>query len=285
MQRMTRALVSAFSRRSRLLCTTLWIAGGVAGIAQQPAASAPQTAEQIMSRVAAMNEQRASKLESYTSIRAYHLESHGLVSKTADMVIRADYRAPDQKQFTIVSESGSGSVRNRVFRRLLHAELESMQPANQQQSALTAENYVFQLVSEEETGDGDFFVIEAQPRNKNQFLFAGRIWVDARDFAVTKVEGQPAVNPSWWTLRTDFTRAYQRVGEFWLPESNSSITKVRMFGTATLTINYREYQITQTGDETNAPVTASVRGDGLPAAEQLSLSKSDLQIDSPSGPR
>src|SRR5579864_6041883 len=45
---------------------------------------------------------------------------------------------------------------------------------------------------------------------------------------------------------TDFTRSYQKLGSFWLPESNESETKVRILGSAVLTIKYREYQITQT---------------------------------------
>ena len=53
------------------------------------------------------------------------------------------------------------------------------------------------------------------------------------------------MNPSWWTLKTDFKRSYQKVGGFWLPESNESETRVRIFGTAVLTIHYGEYQITE----------------------------------------
>ena len=67
--------------------------------------------------------------------------------------------------------------------------------------------------------------------------------MDAKDFAITRVEGEPAVNPSWWTLKTDFKRSYQKINDFWLPESNESETKVRVFGTAVLTIQYQEYQI------------------------------------------
>lgn len=244
-----------------------------------------------MARLAAMNEQRSQRLESYTSLRTYHLEAHGLVSKSADMVVRADYRAPDQKEFTIISESGSGSVHTHVFRRLLQAELESMQAANQQESALTPENYSFRLLGEESNGDDDIFVLEAKPRHKNRFLFAGRIWVDAHDFAVTKVEGQPAVNPSWWTERTDFTRSYQRVGEFWLPASNSSVTRVRVFGTATLTITYRDYQIAHSDKEATTPSRASAGRYDAPVGEPISIDRSDLQIqlqgpaDSPFDPR
>jgi hypothetical protein len=40
-----------------------------------------------------------------------------------------------------------------------------------------------------------------------------------------------------WTVKTDFKRSYYKIGEFWLPESNESETKVRMFGTAVLSID------------------------------------------------
>jgi hypothetical protein len=163
------------------------------------------------------------------------------------MVIRADYYSPNTKKFTILSESGSGTVRQKVFKKLLEAEQESMSEENQQRTAMTPENYAFQLLDYQKTDAGEFYVLDAEPRIKNKFLFRGRIWVDAKDFAITRVEGQPAVNPSWWTVRTDFKRSYQKIGDVWLPESNESETKVRIFGTAFLTIEYRDYQITPTG--------------------------------------
>lgn len=221
-------------------------------VAQQLTVSAPLTADQVINHVAEMNEVRAKALESYSSLRSYHLECHCLSHKTADMVVRADYQAPNKKVFTIVSESGSGTVRNRAFKKLLEAEQESMREENQQRSAIVQENYTFQLSDYQKTDKGEFYVLEAQPRTKNKFLFRGRIWVDAKDFAITRVEGEPAVNPSWWTVKTDFKRSYQKIGDFWLPESNESETKLRVFGTAVLSIEYHDYQITQAGRGTVA---------------------------------
>ena len=212
---------------------------------QQAVVSQPLAADEVMERVVAMNEVRAKALENYSSLRSYHFECHCLSHKKADMVVRADYRAPNKKEFTIVSESGSGTVRKRVFKKLLEAEQESMREEDQQRSAITPENYTFQLSDYKKTDTDEFYVLEAKPLTKNKFLFRGRIWVSAKDFAITRVEGEPAVNPSWWTLKTDFKRSYQKVGDFWLPESNESETKVRIFGTAFLTINYGEYQITE----------------------------------------
>ena len=225
---------------------------GVPAAAQQANVSAPLTADQVMERVGEKNEVRAKALASYSSIRSYHLDCHCLSHKKADMVVRTDYQAPNKKEFTIVSQSGSGTVRDRVFKKLLEAEQESMRDENQQRSAITPENYTFEVTDYQKTDSDEFYVLDAQPRSKNKFLFRGRIWVNAKDFAITRVEGQPAVNPSWWTVRTDFKRSYQKIGDFWLPESNESETKVRIFGTAVLSIEYRDYRITQSGGGTIA---------------------------------
>jgi outer membrane lipoprotein-sorting protein len=217
-------------------------------VAQESNVIAPLSAEEVMERVLTMNELRAKALENYSSIRSYHLECHCLSHKKADMVVRADYHAPNKKEFTILSESGSGTVRDKVFKKLLEAEQESLREENQKRSAINLENYTFQISDYQKTDTDEFYVLAAQPRNKNKFLFRGRIWVEAKDFAITRVEGQPAVNPSWWTLKTDFKRRYEKVGDFWLPVSNDSETKVRIFGTAILTISYSDYQITRVPD-------------------------------------
>jgi hypothetical protein len=217
---------------------------GFPAVAQQANVSAPLSADELMGRVVQMNEARAKALESYSSVRSYHLECHCLSHKKADMVVRTDYQAPDKKEFTIVSESGSGTVRDRVFKKLLEAEQESMRDENQKRSAITPENYAFQISDYQKSDAEEFYVLDAQPRSKNKFLFRGHIWVNAKDFAITRVEGEPAVNPSWWTVKTDFKRSYRKIGDFWLPESNESETKVRVLGTAVLSIQYREYQIT-----------------------------------------
>jgi len=231
---------------ARFLPVLALLAVCIPAVAQPATVSAPFSADEVMQRVVKMNEQRANALESYSSIRSYHLECHCLSHKEADMVVRAEYEAPNKKVFTIVSESGSGTVRSRVFKKLLEAEQESMRDENQQRSAITPQNYTFQLTDYQEIGGNEFYVLEARPLTKNKFLFRGRIWVDAKDFAIAQVEGQPAVNPSWWTVKTDFKRSYQKIDSFWLPESNESGTKVRIFGTAVLTIKYGEYQIRQT---------------------------------------
>ena len=94
----------------RFLPTLALLAAGIPAVAQQATVSTALSADEVVRRVVQMNEQRANALEAYTSIRSYHLECHCLSHKTADMVVRAEYDAPNKKVFTIVSESGSGTI-------------------------------------------------------------------------------------------------------------------------------------------------------------------------------
>jgi hypothetical protein len=73
---------------------------GVRAFAQLAIVSPPLSAGEVMERVAHMNELRAKALEGYSSVRSYHLECHCLSHKTADMVVRIDYHAPNNKEFT-----------------------------------------------------------------------------------------------------------------------------------------------------------------------------------------
>ena len=193
------------------------------------------------------NEQRAQALESYRGTRIYNLEYHGLSNKSATLVVAMTYRRPDEKKFCIISESGSELLQGRVLKRLLEAEVEAMQEEQRRQTAMGPKNYEFRLVTYERTGDQGFYILEVKPRIKNKFLFRGRIWVDGQDFAVARMEGEPAKNPSWWTKRNAIHVTYEKIGEFWLPARNETNTQVRIVGHSLLTIVYRDYEILNRG--------------------------------------
>jgi hypothetical protein len=68
--------------------------------------------------------------------------------------------------------------------------------------------------------------------------------VDGIDFAVARMEVQPGRNPSFWISRTVIHHVNTDMGGFWLPQQNRSETKVRIGGTAVMTIDYGAYRIT-----------------------------------------
>ena len=85
------------------------------------------------------------------------------------------------------------------------------------------------------------YVINAIPKRHDKYLFRGRIWVDAEDYALRRVEGEPAKNPSFWIRSVHFTQEYRKNGAFWFPVATTSITEARIFGTTTVDIHYSDY--------------------------------------------
>jgi hypothetical protein len=202
------------------------------------------TADEIVKRLDQRNQERAAALWGYQGRRDYHLSYHGFFGhREAEMEVASHYQAPRTKSFDVVSDSGSKMLQNHVLKKLLTSEAEAMDPENQRETALTPENYRFTLLGTSPSPYGGCYRLQVKPRRKNKFLYKGEICVNAADFAVESIDAEPAKNPSFWISKTHIEHHYEKIGEFWLPASNKSITKVRFGGTATLTIDYSSYEL------------------------------------------
>jgi hypothetical protein len=211
-------------------------------------ASGPQnvlTTEQVVDRLVQRNLERAHALTAYKGTRIYRLEYHGFAgARSAEMTVEVEYRSPASKEFKIQSESGSHWLIERVFHKLLQSEKEALTEENQSHIALNNDNYQFSLVGYESLPTGPCYVLSVEPLTQNKLLYRGRIWVDAKDFAVARIEAAPAKTPSFWTKETRIEQLYVKVGDFWLPVSNRSNSVIRLGGQAEFTIDYKDYQIT-----------------------------------------
>ena len=206
--------------------------------------NAPLTAEQVVKRLEEKNAERTAALEQYEATRIYRMQYRGFPSdRDAEMVIHMAYRAPNSKEFRVVSQTGSKLIIDRVFNKLLEGELEAADEENRKHTALTSENYDFTLAGYEPAPDGGRYVLNLTPRTKNRFLYRGKIWVDAKDFAVVRIKGEPGKNPSFWIKKTDVEHSYQKVGDFWLPAQNRTESVVRLGGVGRLSIEYKDYKI------------------------------------------
>jgi hypothetical protein len=144
-----------------------------------------------------------------------------------------------------VSQSGSKFIIDHVFKKLLEGEQEAANDENRRNSALSTENYDFTSAGYEATPEGAQYVLNLLPKNKNKFLYRGKIWVDAQDFAVVRIEAEPAKNPSFWIKKTEVTHRYVKVNGFWLPAENHTESVIRLGGRAILSIEYKDYKITK----------------------------------------
>ncbi len=203
------------------------------------------TADSIISRLEAANRIREMSLHAYTATRTYRAQAG--MGKQAELQALVDFQSPSTKRFRVLSEEGSGIFRQTVFRRMMQAEVDALQPEQKRRSAISNENYRFSLNGQSTVDGYRCWVLQAEPLREDKYLFRGRLYVDARDFAVVRVEGSPAKMPSFWTKRIGFVRDYRKIGAFWLPVRDESITQVRLFGESVVTVDHSDYRLGAAG--------------------------------------
>jgi hypothetical protein len=200
------------------------------------------TADQIFAQLEIHNELRKSALLGYSVLRTYEVtDTKGKVH--AAEVGRMEFRAPDQKRFVPISETGSGVIRRMALKRLISSEIDAATGKERRDSAMSPANYSLTLLGEQQVGPYRCFVAQVVPKRENKYLFEGRIWIDVNDYAVVRIEGHPAKKPSFWVQQADFVRQYQKVGNFWLPQRDETLIRIRLYGKKLLTIQHQDYVV------------------------------------------
>ena len=206
-------------------------------------ASAPLSVDQVVDNLVRRDRERARDLRHYESTRVYRLAYRGFPSnRDAEMTVHAIYNSPSTKTFEVTSQTGSKLIIERVFKRLLESEKEALEPELHSRTLLNRDNYDIALIGFEPSARGNQYVLEVNPKSKSKYVYRGKVWVDATDFAVTRIDAEPAQNPSFWTKKSEIHHEYMKVQGFWLPRRNESVSYVRLGGRATLTIDYTDYR-------------------------------------------
>ncbi|HEX4951044.1 MAG TPA: hypothetical protein VFZ34_30580 [Blastocatellia bacterium] len=232
-------------------------AGGQSALVLHPSTTG-LTGDLLLVKLLEHNRQREARLGQYSVPRTYRVQNDkGKVRAEAQVVLH--YRAPGTKEFKIVAEKGAGLIHSRVFKPLMESEVETAAGRNRHNSAISPDNYHFNLLGEEDVNGYHCFVVQAIPKRNDTYLFRGKIWIHATEFAVVQIAGQPAKNPSFWVNRVDFVRRYQKLGEFWLPLKDESVTQVRVAGKNILTIDYAHYEIARVGGAVPLAGTATAK--------------------------
>jgi hypothetical protein len=223
----------------------MWAATGLAQtVILQTAVGTRPTLEQVVDHLVAKNAERALALQSYQSRRFYRLDYTGFpTSLKAEMVVDMLYEAPATKTFKIVSQSGPKWMIERIFKGLMQAEQEALSNKNRERVALDRRNYEFSAMEFQDASDGCSYVLAVQPKIPNKLLYRGRVWVNSKDFAVCRIEAEPAKNPSIWIKSIAIHHVYKKLGDFWFPSENESTSTMRVGGRALLSIKYRNYEI------------------------------------------
>jgi len=211
-----------------------------ASVAAADESSSLPTATEIVTRMGSRDFQRQVSIEGYAGMRRYVLDNQKL-HKRAEMLVQVQGDPDGTKHFEVVSEEGWKAAHKHVLRKMLESESETSHPEARAKTRINPDNYDFKIAGTEVIDGRTAYVLEVSPKRKEKYLFRGRIWVDAEDYALARAEGQPAKNPSFWTKSTHFVQIYQKSGLLWFPLSTQSVTEAHIFGTTDVNIEYFDY--------------------------------------------
>jgi hypothetical protein len=221
------------------LSTLAIVLSAVTSASSQTDDSLP-SADDVVTKMLRADIERRSELAGYTALRRYVAVNQ---DRRAEMMVRVDCSPDGAKQFTIISEEGSKAIRKHVFNKMLSEEILASHRETRDGSRITPANYKFDIVGQDALDTGPAYILAITPKTESKYLIDGRVWVNARDHSIVRIEGQPARDPSFWVHDVHFVHTYQRVGQFWFASSTHSTSEIRIFGRSELTIENSAYEL------------------------------------------
>ena len=234
--------VAMASHFEGLVKTLLAVAGAATcWAATIPGPNAVLPLEVITARMAQADEQRHASLPDFVATRKYVLRNSRM-KRDAEMVVRVTYNNRQGKTFQVLEASGVEGISKTVFKHLIDAEKEASKTDNRARGSIKPQNYNFELLGTDIQDGRRCYVLGIHPKMKTKYVFIGKAWVDAEDFAVAKLEGHPAANISFWVGKPLITQTWRKTGAFWMPAHNSSRSDSRILGSSELTVQNSGYQ-------------------------------------------
>ncbi|MFP5234980.1 MAG: hypothetical protein ACLGSD_03690 [Acidobacteriota bacterium] len=234
---MVRVPLWAFAQVALLLFS----ASAVSTAPTAPAAPTPSLSK-IVARIQQQSAFQSHELESYDATRHYTIQYKGFdISIAAQMAVQVHFDQAAGKSFRILSQSGSKLLCDKVLKKAVESEQEAAR--DKSATALSPANYRFAFNGTGVLNGRPNYILTVEPLRPGKFLYRGKVWIDATDYQVARIEVEPAKNPSFWIAHSDIENTYSPTDGVWLPEHNRSQSKIRIGGTAVLTIDYGKYHV------------------------------------------
>jgi len=227
-------MVSRFNLLGLLLVNLLGFS--VTALAAGPVPSV----ETIISRASEATTQSYIRLRPFKVVRSYQLFGKELQTTSSEVVAHIAYAPPDVSHYTIqkVSGAGLGVV---LVRKVLESERDVL--THRESSAFSTANYEFKFLREDTLEDRPCYILELLPRRKDSRLLRGTIWIDARSYLISRVEGEPAKSPSWWARDIHIVLEFHVVNGMWIQTALESTANIRVFGRHTMVARDMSYEI------------------------------------------
>ncbi|MDP8988483.1 MAG: outer membrane lipoprotein-sorting protein [Acidobacteriota bacterium] len=211
------------------------------GLAVGSAQTKVPALEVILARMAQARSDNQMHLRPYSVTRNYRLL--GAEKQTRSEVIAdVSFVPPAFKKFAIQKSSGIG-LGERIVRQMLEHETAIAQ--NNNATDMTAANYDFRFLRQEELNGQPCYVLEILPLRSDKILLRGQIWVDALTYLLRRTEGAPGKAPSWWLRDARIALVYGEVEGMWLQTASESTADVRFLGRHTMLSRDVRYQVSE----------------------------------------
>lgn len=208
----------------------------------------------IVAHMIAARQENQSRMRSYVIKRDYQLLDKQEQPK-AQVIASIAYQPPNQKQYNI--ESSSGGIGGKVLRDIVQKETETTQEDSRKE--ISPRNYEFQLAGQEIVDGRNCYVVSLTPRRDEKDLIRGKIWVDAVDYRIHRLEGNPAKSPSWWIRDLHILVVFASVDGMWLRTFTQAVADVRFKGKYVMQsrdVEYRSATQTASRQRRNATILA-----------------------------
>ena len=212
----------------------------------QTLAQQPQDIGSVVRGVDASVKSRIDRLAGYTVTEHYAVfrgkdEAH----PAAEMLVKTTYTRQTGKSYEIVTQSGSSLWRNEVLHTLLDNEKRMSQPGNVETALIDSANYDMKLdASPRDRLNGrDCLVLDITPRHNSEYLFRGRLWVDAQDFAIVQLKGTAAKSAFFLASAAEVSRQYSELDALPMATHAEAVSGSALLGQTTVKIDYSNYQL------------------------------------------
>jgi len=211
--------------------------------------------DHMLSRMVAQRQWQDNALREYHARRRFHA-SNPRFNMDSTMDVMTVFQWPHSLQSTVLKHEGSDFIRDHVFEKILEAEMDL---ADNDSADLIPKNYDFTVMDKEDCQGRPCWRLDIKPKRKDKYLIDGDIWVDAADYAVSRVRGVPSKRVSIWVSKVEIDRRLCRIEGVWLTEKIESSSNIRLAGNVGLQIEYTYdgVKVINTG----ASKTAARRGD------------------------
>jgi hypothetical protein len=229
------------ARRQTSWSLFLFLVAAMASASAQTGSTTPNV-EAIVAHMTQARAGNRARSRPYVVTREYKLFGKEGSKAESEVIADVAFVPPDSKEYTIQETNGSGLGRM-IIGRMLANEAEVTK--DYALTDISADNYDFRFLREEEVSGQRCYVLELLPRRNDKNLLRGNIWVDANTYLLRRTEGEPAKAPSWWVRDARVALRYGDVGGMWLQTASEATARVRILGPYTMVSRDVKYKITE----------------------------------------